>query len=194
MAKRVAIYSRVSTSDQKTLRLQEKTCKEYIESRGWELSFKFKEVGSGVKLRPRREELLKLARQRQIDVIVVWKLDRWGRSVPDVVSTLQELEAVGVSFVSITESLDFTTPIGRAMSGLLAVFAEFERNLLSERVKAGLEQAKSRGQKLGRPTIDEETKNLVVELWNKYGNVSKVSRELGISRRSVSRICKRSIN
>lgn len=193
MTKRVAIYSRVSTSDQKTLRLQEKTCKEYIESRGWELSHKFKEVGSGINLRPKREELLKLARQRQIDVIVVWKLDRWGRSVPDVVSTLQELESVGVNFVSITEALDFTTPIGRAMSGLLAVFAEFERNILSERVKAGLEQAKSKGKKLGRPAIDEETKTRVLELWEKYENVSKVSRVLGISRRSISRIIESSL-
>ena len=152
MFKNVAIYTRVSTQDQKTLNMQIERCEEYVSSRGWSVTLRIAEVGSGAKKRVEREKLLKLCRQRKVDAIVVWKLDRWGRSVPDIVSTLQELQILNVQFVSITEALDFTTPIGRAMSGLLAVFAEFERDLLSERVKAGIHQARIKGKRLGRPS------------------------------------------
>src|SRR5258708_12224609 len=93
-----------------------------------------KEVGSGASQRQRREELMLAARRRKIDIVVVWRLDRWGRSVTDLLATLQELEHLGVGFVSLTEALDLTTPSGRAMAGLLAVFAEFERGVLPERV------------------------------------------------------------
>lgn len=83
-----------------------------------------------MKTRPKREELLKIARQRKIDVIIVWRLDRWGRSVSDLIGTIRELTEIGVSFISLTEALDLTTPAGKAMAGMLAVFAEFERDIL----------------------------------------------------------------
>jgi putative DNA-invertase from lambdoid prophage Rac len=105
MSKRVAIYARVSTHDQKTLSMQIEKCSEYASARGWELVEEIKEVGSGASQRPQREGLLKLCRKRQVDIVVVWKLDRWGRSVADIVSTLQELQELGVQFVSITEAL-----------------------------------------------------------------------------------------
>ena len=98
-----------------------------------------------------REKLLEAARRREIDVVLVWRLDRWGRSVADLLATLQELEHLGVGFVSLTEALDLTTPAGRAMAGLLAVFAEFEREILRERVRAGLAHARQNGKRLGRP-------------------------------------------
>jgi hypothetical protein len=110
-----------------------------------------REVGSGAAQREAREKLLDAARRREIDIVVVWRLDRWGRSVTDLLATLQELEHLGVGFVSLTEALDLTTPSGRAMAGLLAVFAEFEREILRERVRAGLADAKRNGQRLGRP-------------------------------------------
>jgi hypothetical protein len=91
------------------------------------------------------------ARRREIDVVLVWRLDRWGRSVTDLLATLQELEHLGVGFVSLTEALDLTTPAGRAMAGLLAVFAEFEREILRERTRAGLAHARQNGKRLGRP-------------------------------------------
>lgn len=90
--------------------------------------------GLGAKDRPGRESLLKAARRREIDVVVVWRLDRWGRSLPDLMVTLRELTDLGMGFVSLTEALDLTTPTGRAMAGMLAVFAEFEREILRERV------------------------------------------------------------
>ena len=88
-----------------------------------------REVGSGAARREAREKLLEAARRREIDVVLVWRLDRWGRSVTDLLATLQELEHLGVGFVSLTEALDLTTPAGRAMAGLLAVFAAFEREI-----------------------------------------------------------------
>ena len=91
------------------------------------------------------------ARRREIDVIVVWRLDRWGRSVADLMATLGELTELGVGFVSLTEALDLTTPTGRAMAGMLAIFAEFEREILRERVRAGIAQARKQGRPHGRP-------------------------------------------
>src|SRR5947209_1578914 len=114
----------------------------YIKGRGWDLVGQVKDVGSGAKERPGREGLLKAARRRELDAVVVWRLDRWGRSLPDLVVTLRDLTELGVGFVSLTEALDLTTPTGRAMTGMLAVFAEFEREILRERVRAGLAQAR----------------------------------------------------
>ena len=110
-----------------------------------------REVGSGAAKREAREKLLEAARRREIDVVLVWRLDRWGRSVTDLLATLQELEHLGVGFVSLTEALDLTTPAGRAMAGLLAVFAAFEREILGERTRAGLAHARQNGKRLGRP-------------------------------------------
>src|ERR1700747_1525743 len=110
-----------------------------------------REVGSGAAQREAREKLLDAARRREIDIVVVGRLDRWGRSVTDLLATLQELEHLGVGFVSLTEALDLTTPSGRAMAGLLAIFAEFEREILRERTRAGLVQARQNGKQLGRP-------------------------------------------
>ena len=135
---RVGLYARVSTLDQQTLPLQIRALREYAAKRGWSIAAQIKEVASGAADRALRQQLLDAARRREIDVVLVWRLDRWGRSVADLVSTLQELIVLGVGFVSLTEALDLTTPTGRAMAGLLAVFAEFEREILRERVRAGL--------------------------------------------------------
>src|SRR5271168_2613338 len=123
---RAGLYARVSTQDQQTLPMQNRAMREYATRRGWTIAMQVKEVGSGAAQRQRREELLEAARRREIDVVLVWRLDRWGRSVTDLLATLQELEHLGVGFVSLTEALDLTTPAGRAMAGLLAIFAEFD--------------------------------------------------------------------
>src|ERR1700691_618958 len=120
-------------------------------SRRWTIVLQVKEIGSGASQRERREQLLEAARRREIDVVLVSRLDRWGRSVTDLLATLQELEHLGVGFVSLNEALDLTTPSGRAMAALLAVFAAFEREILQERVRAGLAHAQQNGQRLGRP-------------------------------------------
>ena len=170
--------------------MQLEKCSAYAYSRGWNVTHKFQEVGSGAIQRPKRADLLKLCRKREVDVVIVWKLDRWGRSTADIVSTLQDLQELGVEFVSITEALDFSTAMGRAMSGLLAVFAEFEREMISERVKAGISQARLKGKRLGRPPITSAQRSEVQRLWHKYKNKSIIAKELGVSRRSVARFIK----
>jgi DNA invertase Pin-like site-specific DNA recombinase len=135
---RAGLYARVSTNDQHTLSMQSRAMREYAARRGWTIAVQVREVNSGAARREAREKLLEAARRREIDVVLVWRLDRWGRSVTDLLATLQELEHLGVGFVSLTEALDLTTPSGRAMAGLLAIFAEFEREILRERTRAGL--------------------------------------------------------
>jgi DNA invertase Pin-like site-specific DNA recombinase len=129
---RAGIYARVSTNDQQTLAMQNRAMREYAGRRGWMITLQVREVGSGAAMREARERLLEAARRREIDVVLVWRLDRWGRSVTDLLATLQELNHLGVGFVSLTEALDLTTPAGRSMAGLLAIFAEFEREVLRE--------------------------------------------------------------
>src|ERR1051325_4455099 len=148
---RVGLYARVSTNDQQTLPMQSRAMREYAGRRGWTIALQVRDVGSGAAKREGREKLLEAARRRESDVVLVWRLDRWGRSVPDLLATLQELEHLGVGFVSLMEALDLTTPVGRAMAGLLAVFAGFEREVLQERTKAGLGHARENGKRLGRP-------------------------------------------
>ena len=111
----IALYARVSTHDQQTLPMQLKAMREYAKKRGWKIKHEIQEIGSGAKTRPKREELLKDARRRQVDAIIVWRLDRWGRSVSDLIGTIRELTDIGVGFVSLTEALDLTTPAGKAM-------------------------------------------------------------------------------
>ena len=148
---RARLYSRVSTSDQQTLAMQNRAMREYAARRGWAVTMQIREVSSGAVKREAREKLLEAARRREIDLVLVWRLDRWGRSVADLLATLQELEHLGVGFVSLTEALDLTTPAGRAMAGLLAILAEFEREILRERTRAGLAHARQNGNGLAGP-------------------------------------------
>jgi hypothetical protein len=121
---RAGLYARVSTTDQQTLAMQMRALREYVVRRGWTVVIQVREIGSGAVERKAREQLMEAARRREIDVVLVWRLDRWGRSVTDLLVTLQELEHLSVGFVSLTEALDLTTPAGRAMAGLLAIFAD----------------------------------------------------------------------
>src|SRR6267154_5724112 len=121
---RAGLYARVSTHDQQTLTMQMRAMREYAAKRGWTIAIQIKEVGSGAAERELRQKLLDAARRREIDVVLVWRLDRWGRSLVDLVVTLKELSELGVGFVSLTEALDLIKPTGRAIAGLRSVFAE----------------------------------------------------------------------
>jgi DNA invertase Pin-like site-specific DNA recombinase len=130
---------------------------------------------------------MRAARRREIDAIVVWRLDRWGRSVVDLVSTLHELQELGVGFISLHEALDLTTPTGRAMAGLLAIFAQFEREILRERVKAGIAQARRHGKRHGRPpSVAHRALDVQCLAATGLSQVA-IARQLGISRTSVRR-------
>jgi DNA invertase Pin-like site-specific DNA recombinase len=185
---RVGLYARVSTLDQQTLPMQMRALREYANKRGWTIAMQVREVGSGAVERELRQQLIDAARRREIDVVLVWRLDRWGRSLLDLVVTLKELTELGVGFVSLTEPLDLTTPTGRAMAGMLAVFAEFEREILSERVRAGLAEARQNGQRLGRPATAARKAAEVRKLFRQGISKSEIARRLAIGRTSVRRI------
>jgi putative DNA-invertase from lambdoid prophage Rac len=187
---RVGLYARVLTYDQQTLPLQRRAIRDYVGRRGWTIAVDIKEVGSGASARELRQRLLEAARRRDIDVVVVWRLDRWGRSMADLVTTLEELRDLDVGFVSLTEALDLTTPSGRAMAGLLAVFAEFEREILRERVRAGLAHARENGKRLGRPPTASLNAKQVRQLFRAGISKAAIARKLQIGRTSVRRILK----
>jgi len=185
---RAGLYARVSTNDQQTLPMQNRALREYAARRGWTAAMQVREVSSGAIERKAREQLMEAARRREIDVVLVWRLDRWGRSVTDLLATLQELEHLGVGFVSLTEALDLTTPAGRAMAGMLAIFAEFEREILRERTRAGLVQARLNGKQLGRPITAGRHATEIRRLHRAGIAKAEIARRLEIGRTSVRRI------
>jgi DNA invertase Pin-like site-specific DNA recombinase len=185
---RVGLYARVSTEDQQTLPMQNRAMGEYAVRRGWTVAMQVNEVGSGTAHREARERLMEAARRREVDVVLVWRLDRWGRSVTDLLATLQELDHLGVGFVSLTEALDLTTPAGRAMAGLLAVFAAFEREILQERTRAGLANARQNGIRLGRPMTAGLQAAEIRKLHRAGVAKAEIARRLKIGRTSVRRI------
>lgn len=185
---RAALYARVSTNDQQTLPMQLRALREYVSRRGWTIAMQVREVNSGGVRREAREQLMEAARRREIDIVLVWRLDRWGRSVTDLLATLQELEHLGIGFVSLTEALDLTTPAGRAMAGLLAIFAEFEREILRERTRAGLAQARQNGKRLGRPATAAVHAAAIRKLHRAGVAKAEIARCLHIARTSVRRI------
>jgi len=185
---RAGLYARVSKHDQQTLSLQIRAMREYAANREWTISLQVKEVGSGAAQRDLRDQLIEAARRREIDAVLVWRLDRWGRSLADLVATLQELAELGVGFVSLTEALDMTTATGRAMAGLLSVFAQFEHDLLRERVRAGLAEAKLNGKRLGRPRTVDVHAGRIKRLYRAGVSKAEIARRLNLPRTSVRRI------
>jgi putative DNA-invertase from lambdoid prophage Rac len=185
---RAGLYARVSTNDQQTLAMQNRAMREYAARRGWTIALQVREVNSGAAKREAREKLLEASRRREIDVVLVWRLDRWGRSVTDLLATLQELDHFGVGFVSLTEALDLTTAAGRAMAAMLAVFASFEREVLQERTRAGLAHARQNGKRLGRPATAAVHVAEIRKLHRAGVSKSEIARRVQIGRTSVRRI------
>lgn len=151
---KAAIYARVSTSDQ-NCEMQLRELREYLGRRGWDPAGEYVDAGfSGAKAsRPQLDRLLADARQRRIDAVVVWKLDRWGRSLAHLVQSVQELSALGIRFVAVTQNIDTdeSNPMARLLMHLMGAFAEFERELIRDRVNAGIRNARAQGKQLGRP-------------------------------------------
>jgi DNA invertase Pin-like site-specific DNA recombinase len=185
---RAGLYARVSTNDQQTLAMQNRAMRQYAARRDWTIVLQVREVNSGASRREAREKILEAARRREIDLVLVWRLDRWGRSVTDLLATLQELEHLGVGFVSLTEAQDLTTPAGRAMVGLLAIFSEFEREVLRERTRAGLAHARENGKRLGRPATAAAHAAEIRKLHRAGVSQSEIARRVQIGRTSVRRI------
>ena len=161
---KAGIYARVSTLDKgQDTEVQLRDLRSYAQAREWIIVGEYVDKGqSGAKdRRPELDRLMKDVRKRKVDLILCWRLDRLGRSLKHLILTLDELQSVGVGFVSYNENLDLTTSTGRLMFQLLGAFAEFERNLIKERVKAGLANAKAKGAKLGRPSPEFDEDELI---------------------------------
>lgn len=187
---RAGIYARVSTKDQST-DMQVDALKKYCEQRGWTVVHEESETASGANTkRPKREALMLLAKQRKIDAVVVWKLDRWGRSTRDVLNTVEEMKAFGVRFVSVTEAIDAGTPMGQLFLALCAAFAQMERELIKERVKVGVERYREINGEWGRPKSARAKADQVKELYALAWSKAKIAKTIGISRASVIRILK----
>lgn len=183
---RAAIYARVSTADQSMERQIRELCA-YATARDWQILREVKEVAGGAAAkRPQREEILNLARRREIDVVLVQALDRWGRSVQDLVLTMAELEALGVAFV-IPGQIDMSTPMGRMLAHFLGAVAEFERELIRERVRSGLANAKAKGKLLGRPRIFPHRLKQGMSLLNQGMTYQQVASKTGVSVSSLLR-------
>ncbi|NKB80154.1 recombinase family protein [Ochrobactrum daejeonense] len=187
MGQRAAIYCRVSTADQSCER-QERDLAAFADRAGYEVVATFKETGSGAKLdRTERRKIMALAQSRQIDAILVTELSRWGRSTIDLLNTLRELEGWKVSIITMSGmAFDLSSPHGRMLATFLSGIAEFERDLISERVKSGLAAAKARGRRLGRQ-IGERPKSdrlapKVVALIAEGRSYRWIARDLGISK------------
>ncbi|MDH7804610.1 MULTISPECIES: recombinase family protein [unclassified Rhizobium] len=196
MGQRAAIYCRVSTADQSCER-QERDLTAFADRAGYEVAATFKETGSGAKLdRAERRKVMALAQARKIDAILVTELSRWGRSTSDLLNTLRELEGWKVSVVSMNGmTFDLSSPHGRMLATFLAGIAEFERDLISERVKSGLAAAKARGKRLGRQTGERPKSDRlapkVMALIAEGRSYRWIARDLGISKNTVGDIVNR---
>ena len=178
---RVALYARVSTLNGQHPEMQLAELREYSTRRGWEVAGEYVDEGvSGAKeSRPALNRLMADAHRRRFAVLLVWKIDRFGRSLRHLVNALADLDAAGVAFVSLCDNLDLSTPSGRLMFQVVGAMAEFERALTQERVKAGLRLAKSKGKRLGRPRTAVDAKQ-VAALRASGASWKVISRELGI--------------
>jgi DNA invertase Pin-like site-specific DNA recombinase len=205
--RRIALYARVSTSkcekcgkrrsDHPALdheykgqdaELQLRELREYVVARGWVITEVYTDTVSGSKdSRPGLNRLMADAERRQFDAVLVWKLDRFGRSLRHLVNALAEFEALGLSFISLRDNLDLSTPTGRLMFQIIGSMAEFERSLIQERVRAGLRNARAKGRRLGRPRIVVD-RDRVLALRDSGASWRTIAEKLGVGLGTVHRI------
>lgn len=195
-AKRVAIYTRVSTTDQHPA-MQERELVEYVRRRSWTVFKKYSDKGiSGtVEKRPALDALLADCRRRKIDIVVVWKFDRFARSLKQLLNALEMFRTLGIAFVSCTEAIDTSLPHGEMLFQIIGAIAQWERALIVERVKAGIRAARSQGKVLGRPPLRVLKPKDVAELRKERARTNATFRELaakyGTSVFTAHRVCVR---
>jgi len=180
--KRVALYARVSTANGQDPAMQFRELREYASHRGWKVVGEYSDKGiSGAReRRPELDRLMADAHRRRFDVVVVWKFDRFARSVSHLLRALETFNSLGIAFVSLSEQLDTTTPTGKMVFTVLGAVAELERSLIAERVRAGLRNAKAKGKKLGRPRVVVDASQIAF-LRTQGLSWAAVARELGVS-------------
>src|ERR1017187_4916376 len=185
---RVALYARVSTLNGQDPEMQLSELREYAARRGWTVSGEYVDQGvSGSKeSRPELNQLMADAHRRNFDAVLVWKIDRFGRSLKHLVNALADLCAYGVAFISFRDNIDLSTPSGRLMFQIIGAMAEFERSLIQERVRAGLRNARAKGKKFGRPRAQVNAAR-VAELRREGLSWSQVCRTLSVSKGTAQR-------
>jgi DNA invertase Pin-like site-specific DNA recombinase len=186
---RVAIYARVSTvNNGQSPEMQLNELREYCERRGWKITGEYVDVGiSGSKdSRPELNKLMADAHKRRFDIVVVWKFDRFARSVSHLLRALETFRALGIEFCSFSEQVDTTTPTGKMVFTVLASVAELERSLIVERVRAGIRNAKAKGKRLGRPCV-HVSDSQITSLLAQGLSMATVGQQLGISAATVCR-------
>ena len=192
MPKRVAFYVRVSTSDGQTTENQLRQLHEVADRSGWIVTAVFRDDGiSGAKGRDRRsglDAMLKAVTRREVDLVAAWSVDRLGRSLPDLLHLLGELQARGVDLFLHQQAIDTSTPSGRLLFSMLGVFAEFERSIIVSRVRAGLERTKAKGTRLGRPPMDEAKAEAIRTLLSAGTGIRETARRTGTGASTVQRI------
>ena len=191
MRKRAAIYVRVST-DKQTVENQERELRQIAERRGWEIVVQYRDAGiSGAKGRDKRpglDQMLKDASKRRFDVVMAWAIDRLGRSLIDLLGTIQTLEACGVDLYLDQQSIDTTTPAGKLMFQVTGAFAEFERSMIRQRVNAGLKRAVEQGKQLGRPKVGSTMEKRIQGHLQAGRGILRVARECGVGTGTVQRV------
>ena len=191
--KRAVIYARVSTRNgHQDPEVQLMALRQVAARAGWEIVGEYVDHGiSGAKGRDKRpafDRLLKAAARRQFDVVMAWSVDRLGRSLQDLVAFLSEIHGYGVDLYLDRQGIDTTTPAGKALFQMLGVFAEFEREMIRERIAAGLAKARAKGKRLGRAPVGPEVEREVLARLAAGKGQLKVARELGIGHSTVARI------
>jgi DNA invertase Pin-like site-specific DNA recombinase len=183
---KVAIYARVSTVNGQNPEMQLNELREYCQRRGWEVHHEYVDAGvSGTKeKRPELDRLLADAHKRRFDAVVVWKFDRFARSVSHLLRALETFRSLGIEFVSLSESVDTSTPTGKMVFTVLGAVAELERGLIVERVKAGLCNARAKGKRLGRPSKGVDAFK-VIELRKQGLTWRRVGKQLGVAPRTA---------
>jgi DNA invertase Pin-like site-specific DNA recombinase len=191
---RVALYARVSTLNGQNPETQLVELREYASRRGWQSAGEYVDAGvSGSKdSRPSLNRLMAHAHQRRFDAILVWKLDRFGRSLRHLVTAIAELEALGVTFVSLKDNWDLGTPSGRLMFQIVGAMAEFERSLIAERIRAGMRRRRLEGLSLGRAPIQVDHARLVADRLSGM-SLTKVAKKYSVSRASVVRFTREAL-
>jgi DNA invertase Pin-like site-specific DNA recombinase len=193
MPKRAAIYVRVST-DKQTIENQLRELHRIAEHRGWEIVHEYRDAGiSGAKGREERpglDKMLKDAQRRRFDIVMAWAIDRLGRSLIDLLGTIQALEACGVDLYLDQQAIDTTTPAGRLMFQITGAFAEFERSMIRQRVNAGLKRAIAAGKQLGRPRIDPAVEKRIQSQLRAGKGMLKVAAECGVGSGTVQRVAR----
>jgi DNA invertase Pin-like site-specific DNA recombinase len=191
MTKRAAIYVRVST-DKQTVENQLGELRQIAERRGWETVEEYHDAGisgaKGRKDRPGLDRMLKDAQRRRFDVVMAWAIDRLGRSLIDLLGTIQMLDACGVDLYLDQQAIDTTTPAGKLMFQVTGAFAEFERSMIRQRVNAGLKRAVEAGKQLGRPRIDPALERRIQSQLRVGKGILKVAAECGVGSGTVQRI------